>query len=134
MYYSYNGLCLPSCPPGTTPIIPSMTSLGQRTCQPCPSNCLNCIYLTSSQTIFCTRCNTSWYLVRGVCHQTCPQTTYPSPTSFSCLPCGIIGCQTCRLNSTFLVECTSCQGGYYMVVGTGICVTGCPMGYSLIGA
>ena len=90
--------------------------------------------MTTSETVECTQCDSSYYLIHGECDHNCPDMTYPSLTSYTCTNCGIIGCQKCILNSTLEVECTWCQGGYYLVQGEGICVTSCPTGTSPIGS
>lgn len=51
----------------------------------------------------------------------------------ACLDCGINNCQTCIFNSSFQVQCTSCQSGYLMLTDQKICVSSCPTGYTRSG-
>ena len=125
-----SGECRTACDSGFTPVVTASES----TCDACPSDCLVCVYVATTETVQCSQCDSNFYLVSGECESECPDTTYPSPFSYSCLDCGIVGCQKCFLNSTFLVQCTVCQGGYYLLQEEGTCVTTCPSGFTLSGS
>lgn len=122
------GSCISSCPSGSALVQQGTQSI----CQPCSPGCLNCSISTSStQASNCTVCQPNYYLYSGSCLTACPAGTYASATSYTCELCGIMGCQTCIFNTSLLVECTSCQAGYYPLGNTGVCITTCPTAYSL---
>lgn len=127
LYLNSNQTCTTSCPAGTSSIV----SNNQFICSPCPVNCLTCIYSSVSQSLTCTQCSSNYYLVNGNCSQTCPAGSYPSPTLYSCIDCGIVGCQNCQFTTILTVSCSTCQAGYYIY--NGLCVTTCPNGTILSG-
>lgn len=81
-------------------------------CRDCQDGCVEC-----SNASFCLSCQTSMYLVEGVCIAVCPSETFPSGTS--CLLCEA-GCSKCTSANT----CLMCTYSFSLYLGD--CLSDCP--------
>jgi proprotein convertase subtilisin/kexin type 5 len=113
--YNLEGtLCKSQCLDGFMPVNSICTACKDpcATCAGSLTTCLTCNY-TSGNPL---------YLSGYRCISTCPETTYPNGTTFTCNPC-VSPCSSCSSLST----CNTCMSGYYLY-GT-YCSSQCPPGY-----
>ena len=135
-YALYNAgaiaFCLDACPQGHYADVSTMT------CQPCYSNCLNCLNAS-----FCTQCSSNYYLFSfasssiNECVLTCPMGYFAFTDSTGVLPPACVACSancnTC-VNATY---CSVCASHYYRYTTQPVntatnvsCTNNCPTGYA----
>lgn len=77
--------CTFNCSSLSTSTTSYTTSPLNSSCVPCPSNCMNCSYSSSTSTIpKCTQCTFPYHLYLSQCVFDCPTTTYYNSTLNSC--------------------------------------------------
>ena len=130
LYNSYT--CNQTCPDG---FYSNDTSF---TCLMCSPACLTCTYNSS----YCTSCGIpasglSLYLKNNTCKYQCPDGSYRNTTNYQCTACdpACLNCSDGTRTNCFTCGNITSNGvttQYYLIIGTTICNTTCPLGQFII--
>lgn len=111
LFLNHLGQCLLECPLGT--YIFYNSTLEERQCLLCASNCIECLSETS-----CNECKDGWLLFEGLCFSKCPEGTFANQKGYKYCEYCENPCMQC-LNE---YQCVSCMTGFILEVDSMRCV------------